>query len=162
MSPAGRFLCPPLFGYGLSLDTGRAGISQGTASAEKAGERWQSGGITLPGTGTAGAVPEIQKVYGKFGRAVRKFPVEFTEEMCAARPAAERNGIFREWNPGFSQQPFLGSGEYCGLLNTYSDHRAMEENARAGLMEGSSSAIMRFGGRLELRDTMDLYLARKP
>lgn len=38
----------------------------------------------------------------------------------------------------------------------------MEENARAGLMEGISSAIMRFGGRLELRDTMDLYLARKP
>ena len=27
---------------------------------------------------------------------------------------------------------------------------------------GDSSAIMRFGGRLELRDTMDLYLARKP
>ena len=106
---------------------------------------------------------EIQKVYGRFGRAVRKSPVEFTEENCA--PLAQQlkeMGFSGVESRLFHSSRSLGPEEYCGLLNTYSDHRAMEENARAGLMEGISSAIMRFGGRLELRDPMDLYLARKP
>jgi SAM-dependent methyltransferase len=56
----------------------------------------------------------------------------------------------------------LTSSDYVGLLNTYSDHRAMAGDARAGLEAGVRAAIDRHGGSIRIRDTMDLYLAREP
>ena len=51
---------------------------------------------------------------------------------------------------------------YMALLGTYSDHIALEKEARHALLTGIGEAINRHGGVMTLRDTMDLQLARKP
>jgi len=56
----------------------------------------------------------------------------------------------------------LKSGGFLALLNTYSDHRTLPINIKAGLENGITTAINSFGGILHVYDTMDLYLAQKP
>lgn len=51
---------------------------------------------------------------------------------------------------------------YTALLGTYSDHIALEEDARRALLAGIGEAIDRHGGVIILQDTIDLQLARKP
>ena len=55
---------------------------------------------------------------------------------------------------------FTGA-EYIELLDTYSDHRALEEGARARLYDGIRRAIEQAGDRLVIHDTVDLHLGRK-
>jgi ubiquinone/menaquinone biosynthesis C-methylase UbiE len=52
--------------------------------------------------------------------------------------------------------------EYIELLNTYSDHIALEKSIKSLLFDGIRTAIEEFGNELVLNDTIDLYLARKP
>ena len=51
---------------------------------------------------------------------------------------------------------------YAALLGTYSDHIALENDARRALLAGIGEAIDRHGGVIILQDTIDLQLARKP
>ena len=55
----------------------------------------------------------------------------------------------------------LSAREYICLLRTYSDHRAMPEEARMEFEREMVQAIESEGGIIRLRDTMDLYLGRK-
>ena len=55
----------------------------------------------------------------------------------------------------------MRSEEYIGLLNTYSDHRALPEDKKNGLEREIRLAIDAFGGKINVCDTMDLYLARR-
>lgn len=52
--------------------------------------------------------------------------------------------------------------EYMGLLRTYPDHMALEEESRRGLFEGIRQAIQRHGGVMTVFYTIDLELGRKP
>jgi len=52
--------------------------------------------------------------------------------------------------------------EYIGLLNIYSDHRALPKQMKKEFETEISVAINDCGGRLKVYDTIDLYLARKP
>ena len=52
--------------------------------------------------------------------------------------------------------------EYPQLLGTYSDHRAVEEQARKQFFREIEQVIETFGGTITLSDTLDLQLARKP
>jgi SAM-dependent methyltransferase len=52
--------------------------------------------------------------------------------------------------------------EYVELLGTYSDHIAIEENARKRFFAEIEAAIENLGGKITLYDTIDLQLARKP
>ena len=52
--------------------------------------------------------------------------------------------------------------EYVRLLGTYSDHLALPENVRAEFFGRIAQTIRDFGGWLNIRDTLDLELFRKP
>lgn len=69
-----------------------------------------------PAPGTAGAVPgNSESVWEVRPRCQEISSGVYGRKLCAARPAAERNGIFGSGIPAFSQQPFLGAG---GILRT--------------------------------------------
>ena len=51
--------------------------------------------------------------------------------------------------------------EYTDLLGTYSDHIAIEESIRRAFFAKIEEAILRHGGTISLKDTIDLELARK-
>lgn len=52
--------------------------------------------------------------------------------------------------------------EYVELLNTYSDHIALEKSIKLRLFEGVRTAIEDMGNEVVIKDTVDLYLAKKP
>ncbi len=52
--------------------------------------------------------------------------------------------------------------EYCQLLLTYSDHLALPDDRRNGLLSGVYDAIDKNGGMVTVYDTFDLHLATKP
>jgi SAM-dependent methyltransferase len=56
----------------------------------------------------------------------------------------------------------FGGDEYIELLDTYSDHRALEAELRMKLYGAIRSAIIEAGNILTIYDTVDLHLARKP
>jgi SAM-dependent methyltransferase len=51
--------------------------------------------------------------------------------------------------------------EYIELLNTYSDHRALDKSIQLPFFSAIRTAIEEFGNELIINDTVDLYLARK-
>lgn len=52
--------------------------------------------------------------------------------------------------------------DYISLLNTYSDHHILSEDIKVPFYEEIMSVINKYGGNLEVYDTIDLYLAKKP
>ena len=56
----------------------------------------------------------------------------------------------------------FSANEYCKLLGTYSDHIAIEENTRREFFAEIERTINAHGGTLNVFDTVDLQLARKP
>lgn len=52
--------------------------------------------------------------------------------------------------------------EYTALLGTYSDHLSLPEEVRSEFFSRIAEAIRTHGGRLNIHDTLDLELARKP
>lgn len=56
----------------------------------------------------------------------------------------------------------LSPKEYCELLLTYSDHLALPDDRRNGLLSGVFEAIEQNGGSITVYDTFDLHLATKP
>ncbi|WP_207726916.1 class I SAM-dependent methyltransferase [Anaerosolibacter carboniphilus] len=51
--------------------------------------------------------------------------------------------------------------EYVELLNTYSDHRALDKSIQLPFLNAIRTTIEDFGNELLINDTVDLYLARK-
>lgn len=54
------------------------------------------------------------------------------------------------------------ASEYISLLGTYSDHIAIEEHTRNKFFSEIEETIHNFGGQIDIYDTIDLQLARKP
>lgn len=52
--------------------------------------------------------------------------------------------------------------EYVELLNTYSDHIALEEPIKSLLYDGVRAAIEELGNEIIINDTVELYLGKKP
>jgi Methylase involved in ubiquinone/menaquinone biosynthesis len=52
--------------------------------------------------------------------------------------------------------------DYVALLDTYSDHRALDDRIRVPFYHAVRNAIEQFGNKVEIRYTEDLYLAHKP
>jgi len=62
----------------------------------------------------------------------------------------------------YHQTRVLDASQYISLLNTYSDHRASPDEIRVLVESELSNVINNFGGKIDIKDTIDLYLARKP
>ncbi len=54
----------------------------------------------------------------------------------------------------------LTSEEYINLIKTYSDHNALPEQLRIAFEQDMKQAIDEVGGKINIYDTIDLYLAR--
>ena len=62
----------------------------------------------------------------------------------------------------YHRERTLNIEEYLGLLNTYSDHRALPEARRRAFEQEMALRLQATGGQIRIYDTLDLYLARKP
>ena len=54
----------------------------------------------------------------------------------------------------------LDTEQYIGLLNTYSDHRALEPELKVHFESAMREAVNGAGGKINIYDTLDLYLAK--
>jgi len=115
-----------------------------------------------PHPGKGGFDKTSQEVYAKYQTGIKSTIHRFSEDSCLS--IVETIGKY-----GFSDIEYklyhstriLTAQEYMALLNTYSDHRAMETEPRKALEAGLTDLINQYGGTIEIEDTMDLYLAKK-
>lgn len=61
----------------------------------------------------------------------------------------------------YNRKRTLTCDEYISLLNTYSDHRALPLKVKNSFERDMKTAINEVGGKINIYDTLDLYLARK-
>lgn len=62
----------------------------------------------------------------------------------------------------FRRTRTLCTEDYIGLLNTYSDHRALEPGLKTRFETEMRQAVDAAGGQIRIYDTIDLYLSSKP
>ena len=106
---------------------------------------------------------KIQEVYNKHQIGFKSTVHRFSEGKCLDIVETIRNYGFSdiEYKIYRSTRVF-NTQQYMSLLNTYSDHRARESESRKVLEAELTDVINQYGGIIEIKDTMDLYLARKP
>ena len=103
-----------------------------------------------------------RRVYNRL-RASGKKIVEFSENDCLTMVEALNENGFREVESKlYRRVRTLSTEDYIGLLNTYSDHRALEPRLKERFEEEMRAAIDGVGGSIHIYDTIDLYLARNP
>ena len=101
-------------------------------------------------------------VYEAFRPTGRVFR-ERSEADCAPVVSALRQAGFADVRLKlYHRVRTLSAEDYIGLLNTYSDHRALEPEIREAFEEKMREELSRVGGFINIYDTVDLYLARKP
>ncbi len=71
--------------------------------------------------------------------------------ICSARSRRSRH----EWRVDYTRDQFID------LLDTQSNHRLLEPDARARLFDGVGRAIDDAGGTIPVGYTVELYMARK-
>lgn len=88
---------------------------------------------------------------------------EYTEEQAANRAKiAEKYGFTDIRYMLFHRTRTLSAAEYRALIGTYSDHITIEETIREQFYDAIEDAINRHGGFVNILDTIDLQMARKP
>lgn len=103
----------------------------------------------------------IQKVYSKY--MPHTDLTEHNETKCIEIADTARKYGFIDVNFKLYQRTRTFDTEsYVSLLSTYSDHRALKEEQWILLANEIKEAINRFGGTINVYDTIDLHLARKP
>ncbi len=106
---------------------------------------------------------ELQKAYDKYRPSSDKPQLGFNENDCQKYiDLLNKYGFVNITSKLYHQTRVFKVNEYISLLNTYSDHRAMDNTAKAGLENEISEVIDKFGGKIDIHDTMDLYLGMKP
>lgn len=104
----------------------------------------------------------IRKAYAKY-RPPEKKLTEFDESSLKPYTDTLSAYGFKEVRAKiYRQTRQLNAQEYISLLNTYSDHRALEIEVKAGLEHDIALSIDKFGGLITIYNTIDLYLAKKP
>lgn len=103
-----------------------------------------------------------KKIYNKF-RPSGKTQKEFGEEDCIimAQELA-RHGFEKVAYRLYKRTRKLNTDEYIHLLNTYSDHRALDPTLKETFESEMRQAVNEAGGTINIYDTIDLYLAQKP
>ncbi|MGL5379896.1 class I SAM-dependent methyltransferase [Clostridium sp.] len=102
-----------------------------------------------------------KKIYDKY-RPSDKVIVEFSKNDCQKHiDELERFGFKDITSKLYYRQRTLTSEEYISLLNTYSDHRALPMEIKNDFELDMKKAIDEVGGKINIYDTVELYLARK-
>lgn len=144
---------PEAVGYPKALRL----LKPGGVFARFANHPGYGGGVNPDGLHEA-----MQAVYAKYMPGSKESP-EHTEAHTRAWAAlAERYGFTDiAWRLYRRTRTFTAA-QYIGLLGTYSDHIAIEQETRGRFFAELQGVIEDFGGRITLCDTIDLALARKP
>jgi SAM-dependent methyltransferase len=104
----------------------------------------------------------IQEVYSKYMPASKLSP-EYGENQCEKMAEEIKKYGFIDVNYKlYHRTRTFNAKEYVSLINTYSDHRALEENKRSEFYKEIENVIDNYGGKITVYDTIDLQLARKP
>lgn len=99
-------------------------------------------------------------VYQKY-RPNDKTPIQFDESKCQAIINELAHYGFRDIQSKiYRRTRTLTSEEYINLIKTYSDHNALPELIRLAFEQDMKQAIDEVGGKINIYDTIDLYLAR--
>jgi len=102
----------------------------------------------------------IRGIYRKY-RPSDPEPAEFSCGKCQKTVnALLRHGFIDVECRLFRRTRAMKASDYVGLIETYSDHRAMGE-ALYAMGREIAAAIEGLGGEIRIHDTMDLYLARR-
>lgn len=104
---------------------------------------------------------EIQSIYNKYGLS-DSIPVRYEKEKYETRQKTIIKYGFRDLQfKIYEKQRIFNAENYISLLNTYSDHRTLEENIKYNFEYDIQNSIHRFGNSLIVYDIIDLYLAKK-
>lgn len=102
-----------------------------------------------------------RKIYDKYRPSDREVK-EFDESDCRkCINELEQFGFKDIFSKLYHRKRTLTSDEYISLLNTYSDHRALPVEIKNNFEIDMKNAIDEIGGKINIYDTIDLYLARK-
>lgn len=102
-----------------------------------------------------------KKIYDKY-RPSDKEIIEFSKNDCEKHiDELERFGFYDITSKLYNRQRTLTSEDYISLLNTYSDHRALPLEIKNDFELDMKNSIDEVGGKINIYDTVDLYLARK-
>ena len=117
--------------------------------------------------GKTALMEEIDRIYGKyyykFYNRKQEMPMEYGEELARNQALiAEKYGFVDIQYAMFRRTRTFSAKEYIILLGTYSDHIAIEEGIRNEFFAKIEEAINNHGGTINIYDTIDLQLARKP
>ncbi len=100
------------------------------------------------------------EVYKKY-RPSDKKQFEFCEDNYKIKLAElANNGFEIVFSDVYNRVRRLSADEYIDLLNTYSDHRALDKKVRQDFEFDMRKALNSVGGYINIYDTIDLYLAR--
>lgn len=103
----------------------------------------------------------IKNIYEKYRPSNTKFIENDIERYNKISKTIQSYG-FRDMEVKlYHNTRVLNSSDYISLLNTYSDHRSMQEATKQLLYSEIEKAILENGDILNVYDTIDLYLARK-
>lgn len=102
-----------------------------------------------------------RKIYNKY-RPTDKEIIEFNQNNCTKHiNELDKYGFKDITCKLYHRKRTLTSEQYIGLLNTYSDHRALPTELKNSFERDMKASIDEIGGMINIYDTVDLYLARK-
>ena len=103
-----------------------------------------------------------KRVYDKYCPSDKEI-VEFGKKDCERRTRELEQFGFKDVKAKlYHRIRTLTSDSYIALLNTYSDHRALDVKIKDAFEAEMKTLIDEIGGKINIYDTIDLYLARKP
>ncbi len=106
---------------------------------------------------------EIQKLYAKYRPDSRKLQEEYEAERYRKfQENMKRYGFTDTEFHLFHRTREFTADAYISLLDTYSDHRAMDPDRKRDFYKEMQNVILKHGNCMRVYDTMDLYLGRKP
>ena len=101
-----------------------------------------------------------KKVYEK--HRGKKDLKEFSENDTEAKlNLLKKHGFVNVTSKIYKRVRTLETEEYIGLIRTYSDHLALPKKKQKEFEEDMRKAINEVGGKINIYDTIDLYLAKK-
>lgn len=103
------------------------------------------------------------KYYHTYYRSVPKLEDEYTEAQAIRRAEiAAKYGFVDIQHRMYRRTRTFSAQEYIMLLGSYSDHIALPEEVCLPFFRAVEEAIETHGGTINIYDTIDLQLARKP
>lgn len=100
-------------------------------------------------------------IYNKYFDA-KTAPKEFSfEDLRTITAELKEAGFSKIIAKIYKRTRTLSTNQYISLLNTYSDHRSLSSKMKLDFEHDMSKAINSVGGKINIYDTIDCYLARK-